>query len=529
MRLLRALSDRLLHTRLLCMEALKDEENWAARSGFAMKEMVLYWFLICQPLLGDAVAVEDWCDASEMFRNASRPVVHRAVAELHGMLCAKHAEKLLALHEEAGEIFEKDGDDWILKPGAGRFDVQDSEAHDADLWHPPAWFMQDNPPSHPAGSGDAIGPPPGLPAPRTPPKRPRSSHETSEPRWTEKELGDIWNTPKVKEMAGIVRQQLHEDFDLPRWMDKNRIQQTVWYVGGRSLWFYPGSGFPWNEHKDQPLRHSYRTTGSTRPVIIQGSVWGSIDQWKAHLPVKHAPCGLKRGVSEGFRRLVSWLWNRPHIWDKLQGIELIQRNHWLELGFEVNSWLETPEVGVWWKLHFDFTRAHRDVAWDKRVLGYHGSAMYVVGRVVAEQNLRSGWAENTEGKSTVRGIFYMNPAQAHCCANYMLYSMLDDQDGWLFAPLFELSVDRDGFVAKGRKATLHRSQDQRVCDEDTCRLNAVFIHQAHLVEMLAAPKASSWQVEAGWVHELEIDPTLSWEEVRRISKESAHSGAEPTS
>ena len=111
----------------------------------------------------------------------------------------------------------------------------------------------------------------------------------------------------------------------------------------------------------------------------------------------------------------------------------------------------------------------------------------------------------------VKGIFYMTPPRAHYCTTYMLYNQLDETDGWLFAPLLELSVDKAGVDQDpDTTATLKRSVPQSLCNERTHVLNSVYIHQVHIVEMLASPAAESWTVEPGFVHQFEVDPDKSW-------------------
>ena len=102
----------------------------------------------------------------------------------------------------------------------------------------------------------------------------------------------------------------------------------------------------------------------------------------------------------------------------------------------------------------------------------------------------------------------------------MLYNHLDEADGWLFGPILQLRVNRVAALAdQSFTATVgHGTGKQHVCSESTHFLNAIYIHQVHLVELLASPTCYSWNVEPSFVHRFEVDPDMEWDALIEASE-----------
>ncbi len=362
------------------------------------------------------------------------------------------------------------------------------------------------------------------------PSRPPSSW-TGPVKWTEQEIADLWVKKNRMQFANAVA-RIHCDFsNLPEHSNRSQLERDYEWLTDRRLYFYPQyGGFPWNVHKERPLRHSYRMSGDGAPKCIRGFQWSMLDSWQAGMREDTGPhLGIKSPPELGFRTLVTWLRNRDSIWSQLRSIQRCHNSHWERYGFKASQgWRGmTPELGCWWRLRFEHTQEPDEIASRAgHEVGYHGTAMYCMHSQVHAMNCFSGWATNVEGKAEVRGIFYMAPPQAHCCWNYMMYNQLTD-DGWLYAPLLELAVDRDACQQVMRKITLHRGQKQRVCIPEYCKINAVYFPQVHITELLASDTWAWYVVEPGFQHMLEIDPWDSWEQIVQRSQHWAVSGDEP--
>ena len=155
-------------------------------------------------------------------------------------------------------------------------------------------------------------------------------------------------------------------------------------------------------------------------------------------------------------------------------------------------------------------------------VGYHGTSLYVLQRVLAE-GLKNGWAVSWSDDREHRGVFYMRPQEAACCANYMLYNQLIDQDGWLYATLLESSTDLRKRRAAGLslgKLRRKKGTHQHTCDESECRINAVYIHQVHVLQVLGSPAEHSIWAEGSFLDYLEIDPYQQWGDIVFASKNS---------
>ena len=146
-------------------------------------------------------------------------------------------------------------------------------------------------------------------------------------------------------------------------------------------------------------------------------------------------------------------------------------------------------------------------------LGYHATSMYSVGKIMHDGQCRTGFAENTQGNKTMKGDFFMLPAQAQCCDNYMHYVTLDD-NGWLYGVLLQHKVRRESHDPAGRGQTLKRKNNQRLTYEGRHSLNSVFFHVMHITQLLMVGSNGNWVLaEPGYQVCLEIPHDDAWEEI----------------
>jgi hypothetical protein len=337
----------------------------------------------------------------------------------------------------------------------------------------------------------------------------------------------LWSKKSRRALADAVAAVARNWTMNPNFMSKDFLEKNFPWVDDSHLSFWPQCGtFPWNSHQERCLRHTFRSDGDRPPLMVQGFTWGTVTMWQNSAPEHQHNIGFKRSPEEGFQNLVTWLWNREHIWNHLVSVAAVGQDHWRAHGVQVESLApQDPEIGFWWRLSFSHTQDKETIESNKRVVGFHGTSLYCLHRI-CRQGMANGWSENKEGTSTASGVFYMDGGQAHCCTTYMLYNELVS-DGWLFAPLLELSVDRQAAVASGMKCTLKRTQPQRICDQKHCLVNAVYIHQVHIMEMIASEAAWFYNVEPGFSFLLELDPDESMETITERSRTSAPRGSEP--
>ena len=292
--------------------------------------------------------------------------------------------------------------------------------------------------------------------------------------------------------------------------------------------YLPGS-FPWNHAKGRPFRHTARCEGPWPPVVITGMTPWSIVAW---LRSRQAPTKFCIGSAvtqrQNFNDLASFIRNRPSIARNLRLIQRVRSNHFRNHRFQMDRWLpERRELGRWWKLLFNYTEstASRPTGHD---VGWHGTSLYAFNRICEKQNLECGWAENIEKGKPASGIFYMNGPEAHCCLNYMSYNDVQG-DGWLWGVLLQLDVDRKRFLEEklpDQKAGLKRGCRQQIVTPKYCRLNAVYIHQVHISEVLCSDRHLQWWCEPGFLPMFEVTTSGNWEFVAKLAEMYKCRGAE---
>ena len=217
-------------------------------------------------------------------------------------------------------------------------------------------------------------------------------------------------------------------------------------------------------------------------------------------------------ADEALLTLITWLRNRPAMWDPITSMERVGSSHFKQHGLNCYpSSLRCNPHCYWWRVGLAGKFP------PERTVGWHATSMYCLHRIVKQNGPQEGFASNTRDGKEVKGVFYMRGRQAHCCENYMHFSMLDD-DGWLYAPLLQVAVDEAANEATGRISTLPRGQKQKCANAEFVDLVCVYILMVHISHLYHRDKNEKVNVEPGFHPALEIDPHEAWETIEARSK-----------
>ena len=532
MKAARAVMQNFTTTRTMCRKIATNPDARPLTST----QILCYWILVSRSLLDESETIDQFLENDALLGFIHMLEVQECLVEVNQMYRnAKHMQHLRRLAER------------IWKPDGGRFVVRAQPLREDDEW------MQEN-----EGLwknldfrwGDVEEPP--LPEPDLP-RAPGSSADAAPCKVLRKRLHTIEENevPQAEVLhwseedtlfshanwrKGEALHDVHEKL----YTEKHRTQEVMpWRVFEESIpacfceklrmQGCPGS-FPWNNYNDRCLRHSYRATGKFIPKVLQGQEWLSFHKWREsrNLPMK---CGIGSLVTAGdnFVALATWLKDRPSIREHLRLITRVRWPHFRTFGMDKSQWRSMePALGRWWKLYFDYTVDLMDLPKGEE-LGWHGTTLYTLHRVCAKRNLECGFAENAQAGKIASGIFYMRGTEAHACLNYMLYNDVQN-DGWLWGVLLQLVVRRTAFMNEKsgeQVATLKRRLPQQITLPNYCKLNAVYIHQIHISEVLCSAKDQWWNVESGFDPKLEISPESTWQEVINLSKYYNIQGVEP--
>ena len=331
-------------------------------------------------------------------------------------------------------------------------------------------------------------------------------------------------------MAARVRNAIHSEWVNSRSsMTKDWLQRRCGPTGDSCVRAPTAPGrFPWNIDKKRPVRHGWRSSGARPPISLQGRMWASVATWSAATPSQlPMSVGSKVPAEHAFyNTFIPWLRNRRFIWNRLQRVDRVEPSHFVGLGGPEEKWSLYDNLGFWHKLVLDSTVDQETMQSKGWKIGWHGTSIYCLHRL-CNKGLEAGWSDNVEGGQQIENtVFYMAERESCNALYYTTYHQLRE-DGWLFGVLLQLGVNRDGQVATasalGKKSSLKRGVPQKVAAPRYLVLNAVYVHQVHILELIATGRDNFFNIEPGHVFELELDP----EEDRGLIMDRSQQCADP--
>ena len=532
---LRSVVQDLRYTKRMCWDVRHHIENAVALQNFDQRHMLLMWFLVGKILLDDSMALEDWIDETAYFHVLQPTQLAACVRELHRVTSRKiYKDAMPVIYDYAESLFEWKHDVYVLREGKTVGMPQG-----IDLFAPDGEESPDDEVCAPASSSTARAPS----TAQEPQSRRRLASPTRPPRhlqeepdvkyWTQDQVHGVWVKKDDERFWRNVHDIVWRDARLPaiKQLKRDRLQEVPMVLDDR-LRFKAGIGcFPWNIHKNRPLRHCFRANGERPPIYMKGQDWKSLAAWQEQMPGTGRHMGQQINMERGYAQLVTWLKHRPTIWGPLVSIERVPDAYWTSRGMH-SCFLPERESGCWWKLSFDFTQPDAALDVEGIECGWHGTSMYCLQRIIKNKGPFNGWAENSVADDPVSGVFYMADAQAHLCHTYVSYNS-PLQDGMVFGVLLQLHVRRREFQLTGKKSTIKRRTkrsncDQHVADSEFVRLNSVFVRQQHIMEMVAMPRSEGFSVESWWNPLLEIDPEEDIAAIIARSKVSGMEGCDET-
>jgi hypothetical protein len=156
-----------------------------------------------------------------------------------------------------------------------------------------------------------------------------------------------------------------------------------------------------------------------------------------------------------------------------------------------------------------------------RRFGYHGTSMYCISRIFKQDTLVTGMAHLTINDNELFGVYYHSAKRAHLCqGTYMHY--IGFGGGWYVAPLIVLDTVKyctrsDGTYMPSVARRSRVSQKQFITYENQHRLDGMFLHFIHASQVRRMPRAMGIAAEPGWVPQLELCATETWEKVQERS------------
>ena len=173
----------------------------------------------------------------------------------------------------------------------------------------------------------------------------------------------------------------------------------------------------------------------------------------------------------------------------------------------------------------DAPQPHVHVLDATRRFGYHGTSMYCIASIFRQGHLSTGMASLIIDGKTLQGVYYHEAKRAHLCqGTYMHY--IGFGGGWYVAPLIVLDsmiqcVDSDGCNLKSVARRATEAQKQYITYPNQHRLCGMFLHFVHASQVRKMPKSCWICAEPGWVPDLELCPTDTWEKIQERSRSLA--------
>ena len=258
------------------------------------------------------------------------------------------------------------------------------------------------------------------------------------------------------------------------------------------LTYREGGTFLWNETQGLPASASCRYTGTGPVMILSGGDMEGLRRWErgGNAICLALPQQAARMASDAFLHF----WRaRPHL-----------RTRIAEWTSEVPPFARAPS-GSWLRGRMSELPGSRPNVDDR--VGWHGTAFHHLERAAA-RGLEDGWSGVIVNGVLRLGVYYHVEARAHLCFNYILYSALEQDSGFMFAAFVQLRAPASD--PKGRMQHIRRKANthQELTYQDVCVATDVWIHVRHAVEFLDAPAADRVTVEGHFEQSLETDAML---------------------
>ena len=482
-------------------------------SRWTKEHAIAYW-LLASPGLMDERWLDQALHADSVLRMVTMGQACAAWRQT-SMLYRPHAKaKVEHMLAAAQKLFVQDGAGWSLRQGTSSLAassgatsgvlpprVEAATEEDQEALHAVVMEVDYDGDDDPAG-GDEV---PSAPA------RPHRGHRAlmASELWIARKKGIRPTCMDECDALLNIKKTLYNKQDLVNMKEKENSEH---------LRFQPRVGsFLWNSASDKPAPHirGWQNMATRGAVNVYGSKHDElITGWCRSLDAERGKdvVGWMVPANEALLTLITWLRNRPPIWERITGMERVDGSHFEQLGMSSSSSSLRGNPGCyWWRVGLAGEIP------PQRGVGWHATSMYCLQRIVKENGPRDGFASNTQGGTKVQGVFYMRGPEAHCCENYMHFSMLDD-DGWLYAPLLQLAVDEEANVDSGRICTLKRSVKQRIANQEFVDLAYVYILMVHISHLYDRGRGEYVTAEPGFHPALEIDPHEAWGTIEQRSR-----------
>ena len=356
-----------------------------------------------------------------------------------------------------------------------------------------------------------------------------STARTSSERWDagqpQSESDGRWHSSRSTPVAPPPGLEREEDIlrHLDLLQDEHLGLPPPWRVeslGSRSVLAAPKytpllnqGRFSWDHLADHAEPHVRRTSGKDP---VENAMGQSEAPWKKW---SWAEAQLERGrvtcCDNAVREVLSWMTLRPSLWDKFDS--MVAHYDLTPFGIDMQG---LP--GLWLQFTIkDRPQPHNTTLDDKCRFGYHGTSMYCISRIFKQDTLVTGMAHLTINDNELFGVYYHSAERAHLCqGTYMHY--IGFGGGWYVAPLIVLDTVKyctrsNGTYMPSVARRSRVSQKQFITYENQHRLDGMFLHFIHASQIRRMPRAMGIAAEPGWVPQLELCATETWEKVQERS------------
>ena len=258
------------------------------------------------------------------------------------------------------------------------------------------------------------------------------------------------------------------------------------------LCYRDGGTFLWNATRQCPASAAVRASGAGPVVLLKGSDMASLEQWQRHGNAigLSMPQQAARAASDAFHHFCR---ARPH------------------LSARIPAWTsELPpfadgSCGSWLRGRMTSLPGSRENRNDR--IGWHGTALHYLERVAA-RGLEDGWSGITVKGHCKLGVYFHIQERARLCFNYILYSALEQDSGFVFAPFVELRAPSEDPHNRTQHLRRPGGRHQELTYEDVAVATDVWIHVRHVSEFLDAGADDSIHAEGHFEQALEADALL---------------------
>ena len=261
--------------------------------------------------------------------------------------------------------------------------------------------------------------------------------------------------------------------------------------------------------------------GWTPPESVQGGKFVAWDLWSDH-GMAIGDTGDTEAAAQNV--FFTWLRERPRTHSRMKWCE-VENARQAQPGWPT---AHMPKAGFW--MFFPTTgttdnpliETHPDSR-----MGFHGTSLYCLRRIVEGGTLTTGMASLTKnGEKNVVGVYYHNLEKACLCQQtYMHYTRLDDS-GWFFGVLMAISaliVSTDPITRMGRTTAMKRNTNtQYITYENDHEIVGTFIHAVHSSQMCQTESTQYFNCEPTWIPEQELNPRFDFEDILEASFQKAH-------